>query len=143
MSELGYPSIGNEHLSLFKNLPKEKRSLAQSECLKQAPQNIKQIYNHYYIGNEKEFIELLFYIQTNNNLENVLAAIVQLNKLRPGFVTTEKVLFICEQSTPSGVRQREMDDTMKQSEDNLKAYTEMFNQHEEGVASHGQKTTSH
>jgi hypothetical protein len=70
-------------------------------------------------------------------LENVLAAIDQLNKLRPGFVTTEKVLFICEQSTPTGVSQREMDDTMKKSEDNIKVYTEMFNQHEEGVRSHG------
>lgn len=116
---------------------KKKGALAQSECLKQAPQKIKQIHNDYYIGNEKDFIELLFYIQTNNNFENVLAAIDQLNKLRPGFVTTEKVLFICEQSTPSGVRQKEMDETMKQSEDNMKAYTEMFNQLEEGVASHG------
>jgi hypothetical protein len=121
----------------LKTFQKKKGALAQSECLKQAPQKIKQIYNDYYIGIEKDFIELLFYIQTNNNLENVLAAIDQLNKLRPGFVTTEKVLFICEQSTPTGVSQREMDDTMKQSEANIKVYTEMFNQHEEGVRSHG------
>ncbi|SDH93167.1 hypothetical protein SAMN05216352_103379 [Alteribacillus bidgolensis] len=64
--------MGNEYLSLFKNIPKEKRSVAQSECLKQIPTKIKNLYNDFYIGKEKEFIELLLYIKEKNGKDQIM-----------------------------------------------------------------------
>ncbi len=115
---------------------KKKGAIAQSECLKQAPNQIKKLYNNYYIGKEKEFIELLFYIKENNKLNRVMEAVEQLKNIRIDYVNTERILFICEQSTPSGVRSLEVDDTLKQSESNIKAYALLFNQpkEEKGVA---------
>src|SRR5690625_2063040 len=43
---------------------KKKGAVAQSECLRQAQDQIKNLYNNHYIGKEKEFIELLFYIRS-------------------------------------------------------------------------------
>lgn len=51
---------------------KKKGALAQSECLSQAPKEIKTIYENYYIGNEKDFLELLVYVKEQNQLEKVL-----------------------------------------------------------------------
>jgi len=42
---------------------KKKGALIQSQCLKQAPTHIKNIYQQYYIGKEKEFLALLHYIK--------------------------------------------------------------------------------
>lgn len=116
---------------------KKKGAIAQSECLKQAPTQIKKLYDNHYIGKEKEFIELLFYIQEHKNLERVLNAVKQLTAIRTGYVTTERILFICEQSLPVGVGQQEWDETTYQSENNMKAYADMFNQKEEEVANCG------
>jgi len=117
---------------------KKKGAIAQSECLKRAPNQIKKIYNNHYIGKEKEFIELLFYIKENSNLDRVMDAVAQLENVRLGYVNTERILFICEQSTSPGVNPLETDDIMEQSESNIKAYANLFNQlEEEGVAYYG------
>src|SRR5690625_466961 len=42
---------------------KKKGALIQSQCLKQAPTHIKNIYQQYYNGKEKEFLALLHYIK--------------------------------------------------------------------------------
>ncbi|HHW38038.1 MAG TPA: hypothetical protein GXX18_12470 [Bacillales bacterium] len=121
------------YLETFK---KKKGAIAQSECLRQAPSQIKKIYNDYYIGKEKEVIELLFYIRENNKLEHVLDAVKQLNNIRTGYVSTESILFICEQSTPVKADGFYRDETAHQSESNMKAYANMFNQEKE-VAHYG------
>lgn len=116
---------------------KKKGAIPQSECLRQAPTQIKNIYNTYYIGKEKEFIELLLYVKENNNLERVLEAVKELSAIRFDHVTTDRVLFICEQSTSSNKEMSLRDETMNQSINNMKAYADMFNQVDEGVVSHG------
>jgi len=120
----------------LKTFQKKKGAIAQSECLKQAPTKIKNLYTNHYIGKEKEFIELLLYVKENDNLERVLEAVEQLNTVRLGYVTTERILFICEQSNLSEVNTMNRDETMNQSENNMKAYAGMFNQLDEGVAHH-------
>lgn len=115
---------------------RKKGAIAQSECLKQAPKQIKNLYNTHYIGKEKEFIELLHYIKGNNNLERVMAAVEELNTIRWGYVSTERILFICEQSNPTKIP-LDRDETMNQSESNMKAYADMFNQLDEGVENYG------
>nr|WP_144924760.1 IS21 family transposase [Paenibacillus bovis] len=121
------------YLDTFK---KKKGALAQSECLRQAPTQIKKLYKDHYIGKEKEFIELLFYIQEHNKLERVLKAVKQLNDIQTGYVSTERILFICEQNTPIKTDGFYRDETTHQSESNMKAYANMFNQEEE-VAQYG------
>lgn len=121
----------------LKTFEKKKGAIAQSECLKQAPDEIKMIYTNYYTGNEKDFIELLLYIQEKDNLGQVLEAIEKLNNIRFGFVTTERIQFICEQTNTDKLTDENKDDIMKQSERNLKAYADMFDQSEEGDILYG------
>ena len=78
----------------------------------------------------------MLYVKENDNLERVLEAVEQLNTVRLGYVTTERILFICEQSNLSEVNTMNRDETMNQSENNMKAYAGMFNQLDEGVAHH-------
>lgn len=118
------------YLDTFK---KKKGAIAQSECLRQAPTQIKNIYHNHYIGKEKEFIELIFYIRENNMLERVLDAVKQLNAIRAEYVSTERILFICEQNNHVNADGFFHDETTHQSETNLKAYANMFNQEEEVI----------
>lgn len=119
----------------LKTFSKKKGALGQSECLRQTPTKIKTLYNDYYIGKEKEFIELLLYVRENNNLEKVFSAIEELKKIQIGHVTTERILFLCEQSPLKiNIKATNRDETMDQSESNMKAYANLFNQtEEEGV----------
>lgn len=120
----------NHYLETFE---KKKGALSQSECLRQAPTQIKKIFHTHYIGNEKEFLELLLYINKNNNLKSVLNAVEQLENIRQGYVTTDQILFICEQSFPTESYIFSPDEATNQSESNMKAYADMFNQIDEGV----------
>lgn len=71
-----------------------------------------------------------------NNLEQVLEAVKELSAIRFDYVTTDRILFICEQSTSSDVRVLHQDETMDQSVSNMKAYADMFNQVEQGVTNY-------
>ncbi|WP_425458081.1 IS21 family transposase [Bacillus rubiinfantis] len=121
------------YLDTFK---KKKGAIAQSECLRQAPTQIKNIYNDHYIGKEKEFIELLFYIKEKDKLERVFEAVKQLKSIQTGYVSTERVIFICEQNNSVNTDGFGQDETTYQSESNMRAYANMFNQEEE-VAQYG------
>ncbi|QOY35061.1 IS21 family transposase [Anaerobacillus isosaccharinicus] len=116
---------------------KKKGAIAQSECLKQAPTKIKNLYNDYYIGKEREFIELLSYMKEHNNIEHVMDAVNQLMNIRSDYVSTERILFICEQSSPVNGDIVYEDDTKQQSESNMKAYAQIFDQKEEEVDIYG------
>lgn len=119
----------------LKTFQKKKGALAQSECLKQAPTQLKKLYNMYYTGKEKEFIELLFYIRKHNNLSHVMKAVQKLSVMGPNHVTTEKIIFICEQTEGAKSPSLFRDEIAEQSEHNLKAYAELFQQ-EEKVVTH-------
>lgn len=123
----------NHYLSTFK---KKRGAIVQSEALRQAPIHIKNLYHHHYIGKEKDFIELLLYIRENNNMNQVMKAVHNLENIHLGNVSTEKILFICEQSPPAENNINKCDDITDQSESNMMAYTKMFNQLEE-VTYHG------
>ena len=91
-------------------------------------------YEHY-IGKEKEFLELLLYIQMNNNIDEVISAIEQLKAIRLDHVSTERILFLCEQSISNEGHSTQNDDITKQAEDNMMAYAALFNQLEEVTSS--------
>ena len=121
----------------LKTLQKKTGALPQSECLRQAPSQIKKLYYKHYTGMEKDFIDLLSYIKENGNLEDVLRAVKKLEDIRTSYVTTDRILFICEQDFPSENIQYEKDKTTFQSENNMRAYADMFNQTEKEVANYG------
>lgn len=112
---------------------KKKGALAQSECLSQAPKEIKNIYQSYYIGNEKDFLELLVYMKEQNRLEKVLEAIAQLEKNHMVQITTEKIIFLAEQSAETRTVLTSQDDVTTQSLDNLSSLAELFNSKGTGV----------
>ena len=122
----------NHYLKTFE---RKKGALAQSECLKQAPTKIKNIYYKYYIGKEKEFLELLLYLRENQNIDEVMGAIQQLKDIRLDYVSTERILFICEQSSSTQSDPLGADDITEQSESNTMAYAALFNQLEEVTSS--------
>lgn len=122
----------NHYLKTFE---RKKGAIAQSECLRQAPTKIKNIYYEHYIGKEKEFLELLLYIQMNNNIDEVISAIEQLKAIRMDHVSTERILFLCEQSLSSEGHSMQNDDITKQAENNMMAYAALFNQLEEVTSS--------
>ena len=58
-------------------------------------------------------------MKDNNNFERVMAAVEELNGIRWGYVSTERILFLCEQSEPTEVSLTR-DEKTNQSESNLK-----------------------
>ena len=60
----------------------------------QADPEIRNIYNTYYNKREKDFIELLLFID-ENNISTVQDAINLLKKINPTNITTEKIKSIC------------------------------------------------
>ncbi|HLR41769.1 MAG TPA: IS21 family transposase [Pseudogracilibacillus sp.] len=122
----------NHYLKTFE---RKRGAIAQSECLRQAPTKIKNIYYEHYIGKEKEFLELLLYMKENKNIDEVTAAIQQLKAIRSDYVSTERILFICEQSSSGERNSVKDDDITEQSENNMMAYAALFNQLEEVTSS--------
>jgi transposase len=104
----------------------KKGALNQSQCLKQAPSHIKNIYQTYYIGKEKDFIALLHYIKEKDNLQAILEAIDQLKQIRSDYISTERIQFICEQSNGHPSSMDEKDEITRQAKSNLEAYQKMF-----------------
>jgi len=78
-----------------KTLAKKPGALASSVALAQAPQRLLLIYNKYYIGAEKSFIELVE-LTKKVSIDKVEAAIDELEKLNLKEVTTDKIVTICQ-----------------------------------------------
>lgn len=117
----------------LKTFEKKKGALAQSECLSQAPKQIKKIYQSYYIGNEKDFLELLHYIKERSSLEKVVAVISQLEKNPLVQITTEKIIFLAEQSEETSTVFSKQDEVTTQSLDNLSSLAALFHSKGTGV----------
>lgn len=121
----------------IKTFTKKKGALAQSECLSQAPNQIKKLFENHYIGKEKDFLELLLYVREKNEWENVMAAVRKIETKGLGKITTEKLIFLCEQTDSVPAVLQHPDETIEQALQNIKAFSTMFNQVDEGVLNHG------
>ncbi|BDH61646.1 hypothetical protein MTP04_26250 [Lysinibacillus sp. PLM2] len=107
--------------------------MAQSECLSQAPTKIKNLYKDYYIGNERDFLELLIYLKEHNNLEKVLAAIEQLKKNPMVQISTDKIIFLASQGEHVHKTVHSKNEVTTQSLENLSAITALFETKKTGV----------
>ena len=78
-----------------KTLLKKPGAVASSVALSQAPERLSCIYNKYYKGTEKSFIELVELIK-KVGIAKVEDAIEELEKLKLKEVTTDKIVTICQ-----------------------------------------------
>ena len=117
----------------LKTFEKKKGALAQSECLSQARKEIKNIYQSHYIGNEKDFLELLVYVKERDCLERVVEVVEQLEKNLLVQITTEKIIFLAEQSVETCTVLTGQDDVTTQSLNNLSSLADLFNSKGTGV----------
>ena len=94
-------SIKLEHyLNTFKRKP---GSLASSTAMLQADPRIQNIYNTYYNKKEKDFIELLLFID-KSNISMIENAINLLIKINPANITTEKIKAICNRDDTNYIK---------------------------------------
>jgi len=76
---------------------KKPGALANSLALLQAAPELKKIYTNYYIGSEKEFIELLGVINAKG-LERVKDAIAKLESISPRSIGTDSIKMIVQRN---------------------------------------------
>ena len=106
---------------------KKPGALAKSVALLQAAPDLRKIYTSYYIGSEKDFIELLEIISIRG-LDKVKQAITKLESINHGGINTEKIKMIAErEDSPSIVVDARREDQIEAySKDILKSYTAML-----------------
>ncbi|MCL0081398.1 IS21 family transposase [Peptococcaceae bacterium] len=88
------------YLETYKKKP---GALAGSMALQQADQKLQNIYHSHYIKREKEFIELIHYIQQGTSLVEVEKSIQELSQIHPKHISTDKIKILCAKKieTPS------------------------------------------
>lgn len=107
---------------------KKPGALAKSVALLQAAPDLRKIYNNYYIGHEKDFIELLEIIACRG-LDKVREAISKLESINPGAINTEKIKMIVERDATKVLRPLKGANTQIEaySKDILLNYAAMLN----------------
>lgn len=109
-----------------RTLKKKPGALAGSVALKQAEPDLKKTYQQYYIGKEKEFIELLELVGEKGWVK-VKKSIETLRKINPRDISTEKVKMICNRNDDKPLSVKSDGDIEAKSKEILKAYGLMLN----------------
>ena len=120
-------SIKLEHYT--KTLKKKPGALANSLALKQAEPELQKIYQYYYSGKDKEFIQLLELIGEEGMIK-VQEAIDILIKISPNHISTEKIKTICNRSNVIPDVKSNGDIEIN-SKNILKAYSQILNSEED------------
>jgi len=107
---------------------KKPGALANSVALKQAAPGLKEIYTSYYIGCEKDFIELLEVV-SSKGMDKVRQAIAKLESISPGGVSTDKIKMIVQRDGKPEIKviDKENDQIEAFSKDILTGYAAMLN----------------
>lgn len=107
---------------------KKPGALANSVALSQAAPSLKEIYTSYYIGCEKDFIELLEVV-SSKGMDKVRQAIAKLESISPGGVSTDKIKMIVQRDgkPETKVVDKENDQIEAFSKDILTGYAAMLN----------------
>ena len=87
-------SIKIEHY--IRTLKRKPGALAGSIMLDQADIHLQEIYKSYFIGREKEFVNLIdFYVKSSISINKIQSAIEGLNPYKEGEVTLDKIKLLC------------------------------------------------
>lgn len=109
----------------------KKGALENSQGFKQAPKQIKFIYENYYTNNQKDFIALLHFIKEKNNLSEIITLIKALEK-KPFFdFSTEKLIFLSQQKPEAPARPAGNQAIIDKSLENLSDYANLLNKEKE------------
>ncbi|MDD5659884.1 MAG: IS21 family transposase [Actinomycetota bacterium] len=102
-------------------------ALAQSTAFAQMESSLKNIYNKYFIGSEKRFVELLE-MAGEIGLAKIEDAVAELEEINPGLVDLDKIIVICSRKKESFecFRQRENSQIEKSSREMLFLYSQML-----------------
>ena len=87
----------NHYLKTLKAKPK---ALAGSTAFFQMGQKLKAIYDKYFVGCEKDFVELLE-MTGKIGIEKIEAAINEIELLKPGSADLDKIVVICSRKSAS------------------------------------------
>lgn len=115
----------------LETLRKKPGALAGSAALQQAQRKTKMIYETYYTKREKDFIELLQYIQSHASFEEVELSIDELRRIHSSHVTTDKIKVLCakRQEGKTAITAPHSPETQEISElaaAHLRMYDELF-----------------
>ena len=102
-------------------------ALKRSTAFSQIQPGLKAIYQKYYRGKEKHFIELLE-LAADHNLVSVEQAITLLEKVNPTGVNTEKIRTILERKDDTSSKIIPPSDIEIQSQRIVNLYTDMLNE---------------
>jgi len=121
----------NHYLDTLKKKP---GAFAGSAAWQQAPQKIKTIYELYYTKRDKEFVQLLQYIRDEAHFAEVEQAIVELERIHPDHVTTDKIKVVCAKNREMApVVQATLSETgqeiAERSIEHLRMYDDLFETH--------------
>lgn len=114
----------NHYLKTLKAKP---GALAHSTAFAQMEPGLKNIYNKYFIGAEKRFVELLE-MTGKIGLEKIQEAIKELETINPGLVDLDKIIVICSRKKGSfgSFKERENSQIEKSSREMLSLYSQML-----------------
>jgi hypothetical protein len=102
-------------------------ALKRSTAFSQIKPRLKAIYQKYYQGKEKHFIELLE-LTAEHNLESVEQAITLLEKVNPNGVSTEKIRTILERKNNTSKKIIYPSDIETHARRIVNLYTDMLNE---------------
>lgn len=103
-------------------------ALKSSLAFDQTDIKIKTIYQEYFIGCEKEFIELLKYCKDKNTAENEPEkAISELKKISPLDINKDKIIIMIEKSISSEKKENTVGDIHQYSRELLKELASIYN----------------
>ncbi|MEA1970557.1 MAG: IS21 family transposase, partial [Thermodesulfobacteriota bacterium] len=102
-------------------------ALKRSTAFAQIKPGLKLIYQKYYQGEEKSFIELLQLI-ADHNLVSAEQAITVLEKINPTGVNTEKIRMIIERKDNTGSKINPPSDIETQAKRTVNLYADMLNE---------------
>lgn len=109
-----------------KTFAKKPGAIASSVALSQMEPGLKNIYESYYRGKEKSFIELIEII-SKTGIEKVQSAISELEKLCPGQITTDKIVTLCQRRSASSFKEKNSQ-IEESSKEILSLYARLLNE---------------
>lgn len=114
----------NHYLTTLKIKP---GALAQSTAFAQMESSLKNIYNKYFVGAEKRFVELLE-MAGKTGLAKIEDAIAELEEINPSSVDLDKIIVICSRKKESFecFKERENSQIEKSSREMLSLYSQML-----------------
>lgn len=110
-------------------LKRKPGSLAGSQALASAPENVKNIFSQYFADTPKDFVNLLLFLQEHDfAFDKVIEVIDRLKKISPHDISLDKIKMLCMQKNEVYVPELNNDDQiLRQSRAQLEELSSLLN----------------